>query len=198
MEKSHQKEETVCEIICKKNKTDENFELKKKYRNLATKDCRKAVKQFWTTKSEKIRENARDFFNTFQPSISNKTAKNNPISLDIDGNVPKNDAVAVAYCFADYFANVALNFGGQHVHDLLEEDHQYHTCIESINRKHHDAAPDFSFQTISETGVSDVTENVNPRKSSGWDSPNEPILLKKTASAIAPSLGAIFNYSVYC
>ena len=41
---------------------------------------------------------------------------------------------------ADYFANVALDFGGQHVHDLLEQDHQYHTSIESINRKHRDAA----------------------------------------------------------
>ena len=36
----------------------------------------------------------------------------------------------------------------------------------------------------------------NPRKSSGWDSPTVPILLKKTASAIAPSLGAIFNHCI--
>ena len=84
----------------------------------------------------------------------------------------------------DYFANVALNFGGQHGHDMPEEDHQYHTSIESINRKHHDAALDFNFQAITETGVSDVTENVNPRKSSGWDSPTELILLKKTAPPI--------------
>ena len=52
-----------------KNKTEENFELKKKYINLATKQRRKAVKQFWKMKSEKIRENPRDFFNTFQPFI---------------------------------------------------------------------------------------------------------------------------------
>ena len=90
-----------------KNKTDENVRgLKKKYRNLATKGRRKAIKKFWKMKSEKIRENPRDFLNTFQPFISNKTAEkfNNPISLNIDGN----DAVAVANCFADYFANVAL------------------------------------------------------------------------------------------
>ena len=92
--------------------------------------------------------------------------------------------------------NVALNIGGQHVHDLLEEDHQYHTSIESINRKHHDAALDFNFQAITETDVSDVIENINPRKSSGCDSPTVPILLKKTASAIAPTLGAIFNHRI--
>ena len=93
-------------------------------------------------------------------------------------------------------ANVALDIRGQHVHDLLEEDHQYHASIESINRTHHDAALNFNFQAITETDVSDVIENINPRKSSGWDSPTVPILLKKTASAIAPSLGAIFNHCI--
>ena len=83
-------------------------------------------------KSEKIRENPRDFLNTFQPFISNKTAENNPTSLNIDGNDTENDAVAVASCFADYFAHVALDIGGKHVHDLLEKDHQYHTSIESV------------------------------------------------------------------
>ena len=57
---------------------------------------------------------------------------------------------------ADYFANIALGIGGQHVNDLLEQDHQYHTSIESINRKHRDAALDFNFQAFTETGVSDV------------------------------------------
>ena len=57
-----------------KNKTEENFKLKKKYRNLATKERRKAIKQFWKMKSEKIRENPRDFFNTFQPFVNRKTA----------------------------------------------------------------------------------------------------------------------------
>ena len=87
-----------------KNKTEENFKLKKKYRNLATKERRKAIKQSWKMKSEKIRENPRDFVNTFQPFINKKTAKNNPITLNIDGNDTENDAVAVINCFADYFA----------------------------------------------------------------------------------------------
>ena len=59
--------------------------------------------------------------------------------------------------------------------------------LASRNRKLHNAALDFNFRTITETDVSDVIENINPRKSSGWNSPTVPILLKKTASAIAPS-----------
>ena len=96
-----------------KDKTEEKFKLKRKYRNLATKECKKATKEFWKMKSEKIRENPRDFFNTFQPFISKKTAKNNPITLNVDRNDTENDAVAVANCFADYFANVALDIRGQ-------------------------------------------------------------------------------------
>ena len=56
------------------------------------------------------------------------------------------------------------------------------------------AALDFNFQAITETDVPHVIENINPRKSSGSDSPTVPTLLKKTASAVAPSLGAIFNH----
>ena len=78
----------------------------------------------------------------------------------------------------------------------MYKDHQYHTSIESINRKNHDAALDFNFQAITETDVSHVIENINPRKSSGSYSPTVPILLKKTGSAVAPSLGAIFNHCI--
>ena len=66
-----------------------------------------------------------------QPFISKKSAENNPITLNTDGNdTAENDAVAVANCFADYLANVTLDIGGQRVHDFLEEDHQYHSSIE--------------------------------------------------------------------
>ena len=44
-------------------------------------------------KSEKIREKPRDLFNTFQPFMSKISAKNNPITLNIDGNDTENDTV---------------------------------------------------------------------------------------------------------
>ena len=79
-------------------------------------------------KSEKIREG------TSSTLFSLSSAKNllrRILSLNIDGNdTAENDAVAVANCFADYLANVALDIGGQRVHDFLEEDHQYHSSIE--------------------------------------------------------------------
>ena len=55
---------------------------------------------------------------------------------------------------------------------------------------------DFNFHAIPEKDVSHVLENIIPRKSLGWDSPIVPILLKKSASAIAKSLGATLKHCI--
>lgn len=39
-----------------KNKTAENYQLKKKYRNLATKEHRKAIKEFWMKKTDHLKQ----------------------------------------------------------------------------------------------------------------------------------------------
>ena len=45
-----------------KNKTAENYELKKKYRNLATKERRKAIKEFWMKKTDDLKQKPWEFF----------------------------------------------------------------------------------------------------------------------------------------
>lgn len=77
---------------------------------------------------------------------------------------------------------------------IREEDHQHHASTESSIRKYHDAILDSNFQAITEKDVSDVFESIIPRKSLSWDSPTVPILPKKTASAIAPSLGIMLKH----
>ena len=90
-----------------RNKTDKNFELKNKYKNLATKKRRKAIKHYMENEIGKDEgKNPRDFFHNFQPFISNTTIENNPNSPNTDGNVMENDVFIVFNCFADYFANV--------------------------------------------------------------------------------------------
>ena len=48
-----------------KNKTTENYELKKKFRNLATKERRKAIKEFWMKKTDDLKQKSWEFFKTF-------------------------------------------------------------------------------------------------------------------------------------
>lgn len=45
-----------------KNKTAENYQLKKKYRNLATKEHRKAIKEFWMKKTDHLKQKPWEIF----------------------------------------------------------------------------------------------------------------------------------------
>ena len=58
-----------------KCKTTENLELKRKLRNEATKQRRKAIKDYWLKKSEALKANPKDFYKTFMPFLGQyKTA----------------------------------------------------------------------------------------------------------------------------
>ena len=60
-------------------KTDENFELKKKYRNLATKECRKAIKHYMENYIGKDEgKNPRDFLTLFSHSLATKLLRKIP------------------------------------------------------------------------------------------------------------------------
>ena len=177
-----------------KNKTTENFELKRKYRNLASKERRKAIKEYWRKKSEKLKENPKDFFNTFSPFLSNKNKMvNRAISLKTDRDLIINDTNIIADSFANHFSNVALNIGGQNVVNLCEEDHLQHPSIEVIREYQHENL-DFDFHHITCKDIEDVLGKINPKKSHGWDSTMAPTLLKKLAPVVAPSLRTLFNH----
>ena len=45
-----------------KDRSLENFELKRKYRNIATRECRKAIKAYWYRKSEELKSKPRGVF----------------------------------------------------------------------------------------------------------------------------------------
>ena len=64
-----------------KDRTPENFELKKKYRNIATRERRKALTAYWYKKSEEMKSKPHDFFDAFRPFLNNKTKDANPIFL---------------------------------------------------------------------------------------------------------------------
>jgi tRNA A37 methylthiotransferase MiaB len=56
-----------------KNPTQENFELKRKWRNEATKQRRTAIIAYWKKVSDNI--NSRDFYKTFTPFLEVKNKK---------------------------------------------------------------------------------------------------------------------------
>ena len=57
----------------KYDRTPENFELRKRYRGMATRERRKALSAYWYKKSKEMKSKQHDFFDTFLPFLANKT-----------------------------------------------------------------------------------------------------------------------------
>jgi len=71
------------------NPTQENRELKNKWRNTATKLRRKAIKEYWKTKTEEIKTNPKEFYKVFKPMLNTRAKGNDKqcVTLEIDGAI---------------------------------------------------------------------------------------------------------------
>ena len=81
MENGNQEQKEICTIVCPNL---ENWELKRKQRNFATKDKRRAIKVHWAQKSDELRKRPRDFYKTFKPFLSDKSEEETKIAIKID------------------------------------------------------------------------------------------------------------------
>ena len=156
-----------------KNKTAENYELKKKYRNLATKKRRKAIEEFWKKKTADLKQNPWEFFKTFRAFLG-KSKGSNTITLETEENPAETDESIISNKFAQYFTNIASTIGGNHVLDLSEEDHKNHTSINAIRKEQLDIGSEF--QPITERDVNEELPNISTKTSPGWDSVTPPIV----------------------
>ena len=148
-----------------KNKTAENYKLKKKYRNLATKERRKAIKEFWMKKTDDLKQKPWEFFKAFRPLLGKSKRSNTIIS---EKNAAKTDESIISNKFAQYFTNihyVASTIGGNHVIDLSEEDHKNHTSINAIRKEQLDS--DFEFQPITEHDLNEELASINTKNPPG-------------------------------
>ena len=174
-----------------KNRTQENFELKKRYRNIASKERRKAISAYWRKASEELHSNPSAFYNTFKPFISDKVQESPEICLRTkDGTVMSNQP-EIAELLANYFNTAASSIGGAHVNNLKESDHRDHSSVKAIRKAYNGSR--FEFTKFSQGEVTTAMEKLNPRKSCGWNRGIPPKLLKMVASGIAPSLTRLYN-----
>ena len=130
-----------------KDRTPENFELKKKYRNIATRERRKALTAYWYKKSEEMKSKPHDFFDTFRPFLNNKTKDANQIFLKNkheDGIIE--DQRQVAETLANYFSTIASGIAGNHVINLTENEFNKHSSVQMIETIHSNSS--FQFKHI--------------------------------------------------
>lgn len=87
-----------------KDRTVENLELKRKDRNLATRERRKAIRTYWYKNAEKHKDRPDKFYDTFKHFISNKGKGSTTIHIKTKENnsVEKNQN-EVAETLVSYF-----------------------------------------------------------------------------------------------
>lgn len=103
-----------------KDRKAENYELKRKFANVATRERRKGIKAYWEKKSSELKSKPKEFFNAFKPFLSNTSKEENAISLKIEKKVEKYE-LNIAEELADYFSTVAVAIGGNYVENLKSQ-----------------------------------------------------------------------------
>ena len=174
-----------------KNRTAENFELKRKYGNTAMCEWRKALTAYWYKKSEEMKSKPHDFFDTFWRFLNNKTQDAIPIFLknkhedDIIG-----DQKQVAETLANHLSTIASDISGNHMISLTENEFNNHSSVQMIKTIYGNSS--FQFKHVNKKDLQDSFENLNPRKFCS-DTGLMPKLMKKVAEGIAPSVMNLYN-----
>ena len=110
------------------SKTNKNWELKKKWRNIDTNYRRQAIKEYWKRKAEDLKHKPKDFYKTFRPFLSDKKQPVKDIHIRNNGIVEKNQE-KIANILGDYFSSMASEICGEGVNNRTENDLLHHPSI---------------------------------------------------------------------
>ena len=133
-----------------KDRTAENLDLKRKYRNIATRERRKAIRAYWYTKADEHKSRPSKFHDMFKPFISNKSKESAAIHPKTEDDNSVKDQKGVAEIIAKYFTNAALSIGGDHVTNLTEEGHSDHSSVKTIRETHKETKFEFKLFAVPE------------------------------------------------
>ncbi|PFX12946.1 putative RNA-directed DNA polymerase from transposon BS [Stylophora pistillata] len=160
-----------------RNRSPETWELKRKWRNIATRERRKAIKDYWAQKSSELKTRPRDLFQTFNPSLNSKNRDTTNISIRINDSIIR-DQKKVVEIFGDYFSTMANEIGGKHVLQLGKEDFNTHLSVEAIRHSYHSLH--FRFNKIDSRVVENELKKLNTPKATGKTHSCETNLIRVT------------------
>ena len=173
------------------SRTEENWELKRIWRNKATSYRRKAIKEYWKQKADDLKAKPSELYKTFRPFLSDKKQPASEIHIKANGRIEK-DQEKVANVLANYFSTMANDIGGAGVNSLTEDDLSSHPSLTNICNVNKSNLKNFCFQPLSRNSVQLALEKLNVRKACGYDSIS-PRMLRLASSGIADSLTKLFN-----
>ncbi|CAH3173398.1 unnamed protein product [Porites lobata] len=135
-----------------RERTDTNYELYKRQRNICTSLRRKAIKTFFDKKSES--ENPREFWDTYRPFLhSKKSTQANDMILK-EHDVVITDKKQIAELFNSYFVNIADGVP-EITEQIYGKGFDAHPSIQAIfnNNEQIAARNNFAFQYTNKTQV---------------------------------------------
>ena len=96
------------------NRTGEDWELKRKWKNEATKCRLRATTEYWQQKADHLKSKPSDFYKTFRPYLSDKNKGQNIICINIrtNGETVK-DQNNVANILMNYFSTMQMRLAGE-------------------------------------------------------------------------------------
>ena len=129
-------------------RTEENWELKRIWRNKATNYRRRAIKEYWKQKADDLKAKPSEFYKTFRPFLSDKKQPASEIHIKTNGRIEK-DQEKVANVLANYFSTMANDIGGAGVNSLTEDDLSSHSSLTNICNANKSNRKNFCFQPLS-------------------------------------------------
>ena len=173
-----------------KNKTPENWELRRKARNEATKQRRIAIKQYWYNKSNDLKNNPKAFFKTFKPFLGSKSCtERNDIHLKINGSMIT-DQQQVAEELVEHFATLADGIGS--IERKSIEDFRDHPCVQRIQYENRNSTQTIEIEPVTQGQVLAALDSLNVNKATGTDGiPSKA--LKTGANELSAPLTTLFN-----
>ncbi|XP_068684301.1 uncharacterized protein [Montipora foliosa] len=173
------------------SRIEENWELKRIWRNKAISYRRKAIKEYWKQKADDLKAKPSEFYKTFRPCLSDKKQPGSEIHIKANGRIEK-DQEKVANVLANYFSKMADDIGGAGVNSFTEDDLSSHSSLTNICNANKSNLKNFCFQPLSSNSVMLALEKLNVRKTCGYDSIS-PRMFRLASSGIADSLTKLFN-----
>ena len=132
------------------SRTEENWELKRIWRNKANNYRRKAIKEYWKQKADDLKAKPSEFYRTFRPFLSDKKQPASEIHIKANGSIEK-DQEKVANILANYFSTMANEIGGaSSVNSLTEDDLSSHPSLNNIFNVNKSNLKNFCFQPLSQ------------------------------------------------
>ena len=171
-----------------KEKSAENWELKERYRNEATKQRRNAIKDYWKQKAVELKDKPRKFFDAFNPFIANRNGKEEGDTINLkQGEKIIDDQKEVAEILAGCFASMGK------VDDITTEEStnlDKHPSV-TIIRQLENERTNFTFRESEQQEIRNSLQNLDTKKAKGCDG-TSPEFMKITANQLTPSLTTLF------